>query len=190
MGQRIADAPPHATPARDEDVVGQSSSRKVDCLECFARAARPEPFVDHGREAGYHRREHHRDDRHVERERIHVVADGAAREPDTRQHECELPNLKERQADGKRHDVPVAKRPDHAGQDRGLADDDGDDNERKGAELLPDERRVEQHPDRDEEQHPKEIPQWHDVTERLVRIFGLIDHETSHECAERHRQPE
>ena len=121
MRERVSDASPDAAPARDEHMVRQPRTRKVDGFECLSRATRPETFIDHGREAGHRRREHHRHDRGVERECVHVVANGAARQADTRQNERKLSHLKQRQADGKRDDVPVAKGADDARQNRGFA---------------------------------------------------------------------
>jgi hypothetical protein len=101
-----------------------------------------------------------------------------------------LSHLEKRQADGERHNVPVPKRPHDACQNRRLADDDRRDNARKRAEVLPGERRIEKHADGREKQHAEQVAQRHDVAERLVGIFRLVDDETSDECSDGHRQPE
>ena len=114
----------------------------------FESTTRPEAPIHNGHEARYGRRERHRHDGGVERKRVDVVGNRSAGQPHAGEHKGKFADLKEGQADRQRHDVPVSERPYDARQDRGLADDNRDDDEREGAKVLPYERRVKQHADR------------------------------------------
>src|SRR5207248_1435665 len=52
-----------------------------------------------------------------------------------------------------------------------LTDGHHDHDHGQRAEVLPDDRRVEQHPHRDEEQHAEEVAERNDVAERLMPVL-------------------
>ena len=123
--QRVRNAAANAPPARDDDVVGQPRTTEVDRLRMPLEARR-------GQSRSY-TTEVRPDTAGVST----IVTIAALRvsaytslpmaplaSADARQNERKLADLEERQADGQRHHVPVAERPDDPRQNRRLADDD------------------------------------------------------------------
>ena len=65
-----------------------------------------------------------------------------------------------------------------------------DDEVASDADVAPDDSGIEQHPDRHEEQHAEDVPKRHHVAQRLMGVFGFVDHEAGDERPERKREAE
>ena len=119
----------------------------------------------------------------LRREKTERQAEGA-------HDERELADLGETGADRQRHPHRVAEQRDDRELDEGLGDDDEDDDRRDGQRHLDQGRRIEQHPDRHEEEDGERIAQRQGVGRGLVAHVGFADHRAGQERSEGERDAE
>ena len=81
--------------------------------------------------------------------------------------------------------VGIAERLDDAECRKRLDEDDQDQHRHDGERVREEHSRVEEHPDRHEEQHGEGVTQWKGVGGRLMTHVRLAHDETGQECAER-----
>ncbi len=121
--------------------------------------------------------------RHDELEaRLGQQPDGEA---ERAEDERELADLPERGGDRQGDPRGIAERLDDAECRKRLDEDDQDQHRHDGEWIREEHSRVEEHPDRHEEQHGEGVTQWKGVGGRLMTHVRLAHDETCQECAER-----
>ena len=109
---------------------------------------------------------------------------------DLREDERELADLGEASADDERGPDGVAEGQDDARRHKPLADHDQRDDRRDEERLADDERRIEEHADRNEEEHREGVAQRQRLGGGLMAEVGFADRDAREERAERERDLE
>ena len=134
------------------------------------------------------RRRDHGDDRRGEERLVHDVRDQPGSLDLSQEHERELADLRQREADDGGHAEAVAHDQDRYAAGDGLPDQDEGEEDRDEERLLEEHARIEEHPDRDEEDGVEDVPEGRDVRESLVAVLRLGEHEPREEGPERRGQ--
>jgi hypothetical protein len=126
----------------------------------------------------------------VEHQRIEIIADRLGAQADPCQDEGKLADLEQAKANGQRDDVAVAEQFHQPCEDQAFADDYEQDQQYDLPDMGNEERGVEEHAHRHEEQQAKDIAQGNDVAEGLVAVFRLTEDHAGDKGPEGKGKPE
>ena len=135
------------------------------------------------------RRRHERQRSHRQEGLVVVAGEQAQRQPRGGQHERELADLRQPQAAPEGDVERPAAEHDRAGRDDGLQDDYRDRRANDDQRLLDEQRQVEQHADRGEEDAAEQHAERNDVGERLLAVLRLGDDQPRQKRSDGEREP-
>ena len=200
LEQLLADEAADAAVADEHDMVGQRRERDLLPRRLSAGAAGAasgaaglvgvtprQDAVEPGEEQ---RIEQDRDDRAGEDEIAPALGQQRQRHAEPGEDEGELADLREARRDRERGRMRMPERPhDRVGGDR-LAEHDDEHRRENGDRLAHDDHRIDQHADRDEEQHREGVAQRQRLVGGALAQLGFAHDHAGEEGAERERDVE
>ena len=132
---------------------------------------------------------HHRQDRGCKKILVGIGAHQAIAGPLGHQEERELPDLRQPDRPDHRNAPRIFQGPDRRGRADRLRHDDRDGDEKDHRQVTHEKRKVEQHPDGDEEDPVEDVPEREDLCGDLVNIHRLGDHHSGEERPHRQGEP-